>query len=262
MKLNFPKQIMIFILTLFVSIALKGQTTQKDVFVGEEPAANPFKLNVGADLVSHYVWRGTDFGDSPAIQPFLSFSSSNFELGCWSSVATNSTYKEVDLYVKYTVKRVSFIISDYFIPSLNGTPVSPDTRYFNYNNDSTAHTFEGSVLYKGGEKFPVWLMGNVFFYGNDKRWGYDIEKDSTCKTYFSTYFEAGYSFAANENNFDVFAGFTPACGAYGNTIGFVNVGLSAYRKIRITDQYELPVKASLIFNPQASNVMFVFGITL
>ncbi len=29
-------------------------------------------LNLGTDIMSRYVWRGTDFGRSPGIQPFLS----------------------------------------------------------------------------------------------------------------------------------------------------------------------------------------------
>jgi predicted GNAT superfamily acetyltransferase len=105
-------------------------------------------------------------------------------------------------------------------------------------------------------------MANVFFFGNDKRWGYDTQKDLNADTYYSAYLEAGYTFAVRENNIDVFAGFTPAAGAYGNTMGFVNVGLTGYRKIRITDQFELPVKASLVFNPQSSAVFATFGITL
>ena len=168
----------------------------------------------------------------------------------------------MDLYAKYTFKSVSVIFTDYYVPSLNGTPASPDTRYFAYNNDSTAHTFEGSLLYKGNEKLPFWIMANVFFYGNDKRWGYDAQKDLNADTYYSAYFEAGYTFTVRENSVDLFAGFTPAAGAYGNTMGFVNMGLTGYRKIRITDQFELPVKASLIFNPQASAVFATFGITL
>lgn len=260
MKSNSLKYVVIFVISLFLSFTSKGQSEQNAASVEAETSS--FKVNVGADIVSRYVWRGTDFGDSPSIQPTLSFSSSNFEIGCWSAIATNSFYREVDLYAKYTFKSVSVIFTDYYVPSLNGTPASPDTRYFAYNNDSTAHTFEGSLLYKGNEKLPFWIMANVFFYGNDKRWGYDTQKDLNADTYYSAYFEAGYTFTVRENSVDVFAGFTPAAGAYGNTMGFVNMGLTGYRKIRITEQFELPVKASLIFNPQASAVFATFGITL
>jgi hypothetical protein len=223
---------------------------------------NQLKFNVSADLVSRYVWRGTDFGDSPSIQPTLSLACGNFEIGAWGAFATNSFYKEMDLYAKYTYKSFSLAITDYYVPSLNGSPASPDTHYFIYNDTTTSHTIEGSLTYKNAGDFPFWLQANMFLYGNDKRWGYDTEKDVANDTYFSTYLEAGYSFKVQEVSSDVFIGFTPAAGAYGNTMGVVNLGLSASREISITDRFKLPVKASLIFNPQASAAYFVLGITL
>lgn len=57
-------------------------------------------------------------------------------------------------------------------------------------------------------------------------------------------------------------GITPMAGAYGIKGGLVNCGVTGYRTIKITDKFELPVKASLISNPQASKLFFVFGVTL
>lgn len=253
-------------LFLVFALTINPQLQAQDSSGGSEPekakSESNVKLNVGADVMSRYIWRGTDFGDSPSIQPTLSLASGSFEIGGWGAIATNSFYKEIDLYAKYTIKNFSIIFTDYYIPSVNGTPSSPDTRYFTYDDEETAHSLEGSLMYKGGEKLPLWVMGGVFFYGNDKRWGYDAEKDSTNQTYYSTYLEAGYTFKIKENSADLFLGFTPAAGAYGNTIGVINMGVTGYRKIKITDDFELPVKASLIFNPQSSNVYFAFGITL
>jgi hypothetical protein len=168
----------------------------------------------------------------------------------------------VDLYAKYTIKGFSVIFTDYYIPSVNGSPASPDTRFSIYDNKTTAHSLEGTLMYKGTGKIPIWILGAAYFYGNDKRWGYDAEKDTLEKNYYSSYIEAGYSFAIKQNSFDVFAGFTPTAGAYGNTLGVVNVGITGYRSIPITKDFSLPLKASLSFNPQASKVFFAFGITL
>ncbi len=220
------------------------------------------QLNISSDIMSRYIWRGSDYGNSPSIQPTLSISTKHFELGCWGSIATNSFYKEVDLYAKYTYKNISLIFTDYYIPLVNGTPSSPDNRYFMYDDKKTAHSFESSVLLTGGDKFPLWLLGTVYIYGNDKRWGYDPEKDNTDKTYYSSYVEIGYTFAVRENIADLFIGFTPYAGAYGHSTGFINIGVTGYRKIKITDDFELPIKASLIGNPQSSNMFFVFGIKL
>ncbi len=220
------------------------------------------KLNISTDIVSRYIWRGSDYGNSPAIQPSLSLSVKNIEIGCWGSAATNSNYTEIDLYAKYTYKNFGLSFTDYYVPTLNGLPTSPDTRYFAYTDKKTAHCFEAAVSYKGGEKFPLWLMGGVYFYGNDKRWGYDVQKDISEKTYYSSYIEAGYSFAVQQNNIDFVLGITPTAGAYGKKFGIINLGISGSRKIKITESFEIPIKTSLIFNPQASTAFFVFGITL
>jgi hypothetical protein len=251
---------LIFALTINPKLQAQNSSTVSEP--EKVKSESKVKLNVGADIMSRYIWRGTDYGHSPSIQPALSMSAGGFEIGGWGAIATNSFFQEIDMYAKYSLKSFSLILTDYYIPSVTGIPSSTDSRYFNYADEETAHSLEGSLLYKGGEKLPLWLLGGVFFYGNDKRWGYEAAKDTTNQTYFSTYLEAGYTLAIKENSADFFIGFTPWAGAYGNTLGVMNMGVTGYRKIKITDDFELPVKASLIFNPQSSNVYFAFGITL
>ena len=253
MKVKFTS-LSLLLLLLFCT-TLKSQNNS-------DTTKSAIKLNVSSDIVSRYVWRGTDYGNSPAIQPTLSLTAKNFEVGCWGSVATNSFYKELDLYAKYTYKKFSLIFTDYYIPSATGTPASPDTRYFTFNDKTTAHSFEASLLFKGGDKLPLWLLGAVYFYGNDKRWGYDAQKDIDEKTYYSSYIEAGYTLAIQENSVDLLVGITPSAGAYADKFGVVNVGISGSKKIKISDSFELPLKASLLFNPKASTAHFTLGITL
>ena len=121
---------------------------------------------------------------------------------------------------------------------------------------------EASILFKGPEKLPLSILAATYIYGNDRNWGYDAEKDSTLANYYSTYFELAYSFKCCQTNFDFFLGLTPKAGAYGNSFGVINTGINAYKKIQITPNYELPMKASLVFNPQAERVYFIVGITL
>ncbi len=129
------------------------------------------------------------------------------------------------------------------------------------------------LCYKGPEKFPFSGMVATYFHGNDKISGDTVfnanhkVESVGFKNNFSTYIELGYSFAIKEFNFDVFAGATPFSGvysspAYGGGFAVVNTGITGYRKIKITEKFDLPVKASVIFNPQASAFHFVFGITL
>ncbi len=219
-------------------------------------------LNMGADLMSRYVFRGTDYGNSPSIQPSFNLNTGAFEIGCWGAIAFNSYYQEIDLYAKYSIGNFSVILTDYYIPSMTGEPAAPDLRYFVYDDKTTAHTLEGAVAYQFPESFPLKVFASVFFYGNDKRWGYDPEKDIHEDTYYSSYIELGYPLEIAGNSIDIFLGLTPAADAFGTAFGVVNLGVTGSKKVKISNEFELPIKSSVIFNPQASKVYFLFGITI
>ncbi|OFX43547.1 MAG: hypothetical protein A2046_01470 [Bacteroidetes bacterium GWA2_30_7] len=211
-----------------------------------------WKVNVAADLMSRYIWRGLDYGASPNIQPTLALRKGNFEVGYWGAISILGTYSEVDLYAKYSYKNFSAIVTDYFFP-IDGVPTNNYQKYFNYNSDNTNHLAEVVLQYKGGEKFPLSLLAGTIVYGNDK--------DSLYNNRYSTYLEAGYSFKFSENNVDMFVGLTPHEGLYGSDLRIVNIGITGYRNIEITDKFSLPVKASIIINPHVDNIYFAFGIT-
>lgn len=219
----------------------------------------PSKFNVATDICSRYIWRGLDYGKAPSIQPTFSYTKGGFEAGSWGSFNMIGSYSEVDLYAKYTLKGFTFSLTDYFIHN-ESNPNSTD--YLNYDSKTTTHAFEPSLQFKGSEKFPMTVVAAAFVYGNDRAWGYDAEKDSTLENYYSSYFELGYNVKCKDNSFDLFMGLTPSAGAYGNTFGVVNMGITGYRSIVITDNFSLPMKASVIMNPQAGNLYFVLGITL
>ena len=82
----------------------------------EEEKSSPF--DVGADLVSTYLWRGTKFGTGPAIQPYLSFAVGGFEIGGWGSYCfTTNEGAEADIYVSYGFDfGLSIGITDYYFP--------------------------------------------------------------------------------------------------------------------------------------------------
>ncbi|MFO7723439.1 MAG: TorF family putative porin [Bacteroidales bacterium] len=211
-------------------------------------------INTGVDIFNRYVWRELDFGFSPSIQPVLEYAhKSGLTVGCWGAFSTTGTYNEVDLYVGYAFKGFSITITDYFFP-VSGIPAAKPEKYFNYQNETTGHLYEGSIGWDGPENFPVSLLVGTFFYGGDK----NPEGDQN----YSTYAELGYTFETKAGNLEPFIGFTPAEGLYGNTLGVVNLGVSSSRSIKINDRFELPVTTSLITNPQISNIYFVFGITL
>ena len=57
------------------------------------------QFDVSCDLYNRYVWRGTDFGNAPTIQPGISFSSGPLTIGAWSAWQFNGAASENDIFV-------------------------------------------------------------------------------------------------------------------------------------------------------------------
>jgi hypothetical protein len=220
--------------------------------------------SLGCDLVTSYIWRGSaayaPLGEqgvlSPSFQPGFSLNFKGLELGTWASVDFTGTYKELDLYLSYSLKGFTATFTDYY---WSGDWIVND--YFDYQNDSTGHYLEASLGYTG-EKVPFSVLVATMFYGADKQFE-DPEKNN-----FSTYIEVGYSFVIQEYTLDLFLGVTPMDGLYGDGYGgkegfaVVNTGLTGSREIQITEKFSLPVKASLIANPQARKLFLTFTLSI
>lgn len=208
------------------------------------------KFDLGADIVSRYVWRGTDFGNSPAVQPWLSYSNSGFTIGAWGSYSTNgNSMQEADLFVSYDLNdALTFTVTDYFFP----TGWADGDNYFDFNEDSTGHVLEGTIAFNGVDVFPVSLSASYNFYGADS--------DN------SLYVELGYGNTFKDIDYNLFVG--GATGNYylygenDNEFGVVNLGLTLAKEIAISDKFSLPVHGSLITNPTAQRIFIVFGFSL
>jgi hypothetical protein len=203
----------------------------------------PFSMNV--DFASSFIWRGTEVSRVPSIQPYFSFEKKGFEIGAWSTCAVNGTYSEADLYLKYNLGNFSATVTDYYTP-----PDSVSWRYFNYRNNETPHTYEGTISFEGTEKIPLKVSANVFFYGNDL--------DSDQKQMYSTYFEAEYAL----KKMDLFCGFTPGNSFYYDKAAIVNAGFRLNRTLIVTKKISLPCSISLITNPAEQKIFVVASITL
>lgn len=266
MKKRVPalKPVLIF---LFVSISIFHCLSQnEDVHQNEKGSSNPVLFSLGADLVSRYIWRGKDYGNSPAIQPNVSLSFAGFKIGAWGSYGVlyrenSGNYAEFDPYISYTWKWFTVGITDYFFP--NGLTPNNNNRYFNYDSKSTGHTFEACLTFTGPVKFPLQVYAGMMFYGADKG------KDSTgvyclgTNNNYSTYFEVNFPFTVRGIGIKPFVGGIPfGSGWFGPYGGVVNAGLTVSKSIRISKEYELPVFTSIITNPQAESVFLVFGVSL
>ena len=219
-------------------------------------------VNLGVDIYSRYVWRGTDFGSSPSIQPCLEFSKSGFTIGTWGAYTTNinNPAQEADIYLGYTFLNdmISLTLSDYFFPT-DGA----ENSYFVYDSN-TAHLFEFSAAFNGTEDFPLSFLVGTIFYGADL--------NSEGNNRYSTYCEISYSPEIGGVPVSVFCGLNltaasnadlnlpvPVSGFYGDKLGVVNLGFSATKNIKITDSFELPLNVALISNPMKGNIFLVAG---
>lgn len=212
-----------------------------------EPTS-PFRVT--ADLVSHYVWRGSMATGipTPNFQPTLAYLKGNFEIGVWGSTDFAGSYKEVDTYVSLTAANFKFLVTDY---NWN----FDKANYFNYRNNETGHRLDGTIGFIGSKVMPVSITWNTMFYGFDKK-----TDDSTNQAY-STYIELDYTKGIAR----IFLGFTPWAGYYNyyeattfdtqavkKTFSIVNIGVSISKDLKINDAFSLPLKATLIINPSST----------
>ena len=89
-------------------------------------AQNKVEVDLGADLVNQFIWRGLDSGHA-SIQPYLGLNWKGLSVSAWGSVGiTNSDdAKELDLNVFYTAGPLTVGITDYWFDT-------PNPNYFAY----------------------------------------------------------------------------------------------------------------------------------
>ena len=205
-------------------------------------------ITLGADVVSQYVWRGSELGHA-SVQPSLGISWQGLSLSAWGSVgiATSEDIHEIDLTAQYTTGGLSLGITDYWCDS-------PETRYFYYNANATSHVFEGFVGYDWGVCSLSW---QTIFAGNDG-------KNKSGKRAYSSYVEANVPFQLAQCDWQATVGMVPYATDYYETAGFAvtNLSLKATRSLKLGHHFSVPVFAQLVGNPCSQRAYFVFGFTL
>jgi len=197
-------------------------------------------VDFGADLASRYVWRGLEFSDSPAIQPYLEFNYKNLTLGAWASYETGGQVvgQEFDIYASYALGDFSVSFTDYSFPV--------DGMTDNYFQMKT-HIGEVMIGYDNTDKFPLTVTAGVNVYNDDEN---------------SIYTEIGLPFSIKNVDLNLFAGAGNEQYTTDQDFKIINVGISASKELEVTPKFSMNTTASVIFNPDTSDAYFVFIVSL
>ena len=193
-----------------------------------------YSQDYGADLVSSYVWRGTQFGSGAHVQPYMDLGSGNLTGGVWGSFPTSAKGggNELDLWVSYDFGPLALTVTNYTFPGEGGVYADSEGLF---NGDYTELAASTSIM------------------GVDLSAGYFTEVEAL-------YVELGFSTGAVDIAFGY--GDDQADGFYaGGGSGLVNMSFSGSKDIQISDNYALPVFGSFIINPEAETAFLVFGIS-
>ena len=81
-----------------------------------------YSQDFGADLVSSYVWRGTQFGSGAHVQPYMDLGSGSLTGGVWGSFPTSAKGggNELDLWVSYDFGPLALTVTNYTFPGEGG----------------------------------------------------------------------------------------------------------------------------------------------
>jgi hypothetical protein len=212
------------LITMMIIIATKanGQDAEK--------VSN---FNVGADLYSNYIWRGSKLGQGPSVQPTVKFAKSGLTLGVWGAFDA-SGYAEVDPYISYSLPfGLSFGLTDYYYP---GLPV------FETSDTSGSHALEINAGFaKGGLSLSANYIVNQA--GGAGSAGGDM------------YFQAGYAFTY----FNLFVGAGDGWHTSDGEFALCNVGLGTSKTIKLTESFSIPVSGQVILNPEKEQLYVVVG---
>jgi len=268
MRKMYLTMMLITLMSMYNSVTLTAQDSTSTQKIG---------LDISCDMMSRYVWRGSQFGgNSPSIQPGVAMNYKFLTFGVWGAYSTGgiNASQEVDLYLSANFFNDKFtaVVTDYYFPS---NTINYD--YFAYG-DKTGHVLEAGLLFNGTDKIPFSFGAYLNFYGNDAHKTGNNPSDTTTfnkniGNQYSTYFELAYNKSFNNMDLSAFVGFTLTnqksadkaigydgeTGFYGSGAGVVNLGVTLSKGVQITKKYSLPLTASFIINPNAEKVYLVFG---
>ena len=230
---------------LLVGLCVSASAT----VMAEEKEDSKVSVEVGADIVSSYFWRGMDcagFSAQPGVT--VNFNKPGISVGVWASASLFETsdvvnMNEFDLELSYSpCDAFSIGLTDYHFYS---------GKYWGdwTFNQASAHNLELNLSYDFG---PLAFAWNTVLTGPDQR----ISGERAYSTYVGA--SAPFSVAG--------VGCTATVGAcpwgyhfgaeYGSGFSVMNVSLKAEKELK-----GLPLFGEVVFNPRTEAAFFVVGVT-
>jgi uncharacterized protein (TIGR02001 family) len=224
------KKILLMMVAILLISTMNAQEKEKSMA----------SFDIGVDFASRYIWRGLEFSDSPAVQPYAELATGNFTVGIWASYETGGQVvgQEFDFYASYAFGAVSIGFIDYAFP-VDGA----SDGYFMIKN----HIGEATLSFDGVESFPLTAMIGINVYNDDEN---------------SIYTEFGYPFKIGNMGMSAFLGVGNEIYTTDSDYKVTNFGISASDDIKITDSFSLGISASAIFNPDTDDAYLVFVLSL
>lgn len=211
-------------------------------------AQDPVEVDIAADVVNQYVWRGQYCG-AVSLQPTLAIGYKGLSLEAWGNVGLSEPAddKELDLTLSYATGGLTIGVTDYWFNS-------PSERYFLYDAHRTSHVFEAFAGYDFGCLSLTWYTN---FAGNDG-------ENNDGKRAYSSYFQATAPFRLASCEWEATVGVVPYATTTYDTDGFAvtELSLKASKEIAITDKFSIPLFAAIAANPRDQKAYLLFGFTL
>ncbi len=253
---------------LFLALALIGVGAFSYQAKAEE-ASKGLSLEVGADVVSSYLWRGYNFGGL-SIQPSVTLDWNGLYLCGWANIGADSwrfeeLSPELDITIGYDNYGVALDLTHLYY-------FGGDKYFKGLDNPqnlsaSTMELHAGFHLGDLVEKVPLSIDWYTTMLGYDPI----VDSEGNVKRAYSTYIQLGYDiYLPLDIVLGLKVGFTPWKGLYSNyedvwtngrTVGFNNLHLRAEREFEFGKLY-INVWGEAMFNcygVDKSNIILPFG---
>jgi len=230
------RKVYFVVVLMAVMPCLKTFAATIDSTAVDEPVKEKaFEAGVGVNLVSSYLWRGSQL-DRAAIQTDASISWKGLCLDVWGStgLVNELSVREVDFALSYSIAGFSVGVTDYYCPSTEA-----DVFF-----GKGPHTIEVGVGYDFRGYVAVNWYTNVCF--DDQ---------------YSSYLEISAPFSIGAIDFAAAVGCSPYKSEFYGTEGFnvINCSLTAGKEFEV-GPITIPISAQLMANPAMKAMFFAASV--